>query len=484
MRRTYRLDIRLAVVVTVMSALTLFAAGTILTLEFTQGQFAIEERGLATQVREWAGLVRRSPDGSVTFVRPAEPASDVDPPYTGLVSGARPVYGYAVVDAAGRLLARSQANAPAGRPGPAQSEPILSSGVALDGGGPLLIAELYLPEAGVWLRLARARSDISALANTFFAQALEELGWAALAMLLVMVATAVLIVRISLRGLRRVAAQAEAITFDTLGHERLSGASAPAEVQPLIAAVNQALDSIEAGAAAQRDFSIHAAHELRTPLADLKLRLEGLAAGPDRDAAMRDVDAMARLIEQLLQIARLDGGGGIALGPLDLADAAARILREAAPRLVAAGWSLEAEGLDAPVRVIGDPTLIALVLRNLLENVRRHTPVGTRVQVTVTADGALLFRDTGPGLPSSFPKAGFSRFIRESDDARSGSGLGLAICESAMRRMGGTFSREPGMEGATFRMTFQTPASSQQSGVAAAGEGRLSDALLASQADR
>ncbi len=462
MRGAYRLDVRLAVVVTVVSALTLFAAGSILTLEFTRGQFAIEERGLATQIRDWAGSVRRDPDGRVAFVRPAEPTSEIDPPYTGLLSGARPVYGYTVVDADGTVLARSEANAPAGRPGPARAEPVLSSGVSLDGAGPLLIAELYVPDAGVWFRLARSRSDISALANTFFAQSLEELGWAALAMLLVMVITAVVIVRVSLRGLRRVAAQAEAITFDTLGHERLAGASAPAEVQPLIAAVNQALDSIEAGAVAQRDFSIHAAHELRTPLADLKLRLEGLAGGLDRDAAMRDVDAMARLIEQLLHIARLDGGAAFALGPLDLAETTARILRETAPRLVAAGWSLEAEGLEAPVRVIGDPTLIALVLRNLLENVRKHTPVGTRVRVLVSADGSLLFCDTGPGLPSAFPDSGFARFIRGSDDARSGSGLGLAICESAMRRMGGTFSRAPGMEGATFRTTFQTLEYSQQ----------------------
>lgn len=463
MTKAYRLDVRLAVVVTVMSALTLFAAGTILTLEFTRGQFAIEERGLATQVREWAGSVRRGPDGSVVFDRPAEASADIDPPYTGLLSGARPVYGYAVVDGDGTVLARSEAKAPAGRPSAARSEPVLSSGASLDGAGPLLIAELYVPEAGVWFRLARARSDIAALANTFFAQSLEELGWAALAMLLVMVITAVVIVRMSLRGLRRVAAQAKSITFDTLGHERLAGASAPAEVQPLIAAINQALDSIEAGAVAQRDFSIHAAHELRTPLADLKLRLEGLAGGPDRDAAMRDVDAMARLIEQLLHIARLDGGAAFAPGPLDLAGTTARILQETAPRLVAAGWSLEAEGLDTPVRVIGDPTLIALLLRNLMENVRKHTPVGTRVQVLVCGDGSLVFRDTGPGLPSAFPESGFARFIRGSDDARSGSGLGLAICERAMRRMGGSFSRAPGLEGATFRMTFQMPDSPQQS---------------------
>ena len=107
MKRAYRLDVRLAIVVTVMSALTLIVAGTILTLEFTRGQFAIEERGLSAQIREWAPLVRRGPDGEVAFVRPAEPSSEVDPPYTGLLTGVRPVYGYTVVDADGTVLDRS-----------------------------------------------------------------------------------------------------------------------------------------------------------------------------------------------------------------------------------------------------------------------------------------------------------------------------------------------------------------------------------------
>lgn len=454
MRRAYRLDVRLAVVVTVISVLTLIGAGTILSLEFTRGQFAIEERGLSTQVEEWAGLLRRNPGGTVVLDRPAEPSSEVDPPYTGLLSGTRPVYGYTVTDETGTVLDRSDANAPAGRPGSADAEPVLSSGPTLDGTGPVLIAELYVPEFGVWLRLARSRSDVTALTNTFFAQSLEELGWAALAMLVVMVITAVSIVRFSLLGLRRVAAQAKRITFDNLGHQRLAGSSAPAEVQPLIAAVNHALDSIRAGAVAQRDFSIHAAHELRTPLADLKLRLEGLASDPDRDAAMQDIDAMARLIEQLLQIARLDGSTAFSLQSLRLGETVAQILQDAAPRLVSAGWSLEADGLDLPVPVIGDSTLIGMIVRNLLDNVRKHTPSGTCVKVSISNDGTLLFADTGPGLPREFPCSGFARFVRGNDDVRSGSGLGLSICETAMRRMRGTFSREPAVGGAAFRMTF------------------------------
>lgn len=455
MSRPYRLDVRLAVIVTAMSALTLFTAGTVLTLEFTREQFAIEERGLSSQVEEWVALVRREADGSVAFERPDETTQNLDPPYTGLLSGARPIYGYAVVDADGRVLDSSTAKAPAGGPGPITSTPVLSSGPALDGSGPLLIGELYAPEAGVWLRVARARSDVDALANTFFAQLLKEMGWAALLLLIVTIITAVAIVRVSLRGLLRVAAQAERITFDNLHQERLDGEAAPAEVQPFIAAVNKALDSIQAGASAQRDFSIHAAHELRTPLADLRLRLEGLPSGEDRTAAIRDADAMARLFEQLLHIARLDGGVALHLKPLDLSKVVAKVLHEVVPRLVSGGWPVEADGLDRPVRVIGDPTLIALVMRNLLENVRKHTPTGTQVIVQVSDDGVVSFQDTGHGPPPRFPERDFARFARGSDDARAGSGLGLVICETAMRRMGGTFRLDRSRDGCQFVMIFQ-----------------------------
>ena len=461
MRRAYRLDVRLAIVVTVMSALTLIGTGTILSMEFLRGQFAIEERGLSAQVEEWAGLLRRNPSGTVVFDRPSEPSSEIDPPYTGLLSGTRPVYGYTVTDGTGTVLDRSDAYAPAGHPQTANPEPVLSIGPTIEGAGPVLIAELYVPEFGVWLRLARPRSDVSALTNSFFAQSLEELGWAALAMLFVIVLTAVSIVRFSLKGLRQVAAQAEQITFNNLGDQRLTDSSAPAEVQPLIAAFNHSLDSIKAGAVAQRDFSIHAAHELRTPLADLKLRLESFASDPDRDAAMQDIDAMARLIEQLLHIARLDGSTVFSLQSLHLGETVAQILQEAAPRLVSAGWLLEADGLSLPVHVIGDPTLISLILRNLLDNVRKHTPPGTKVKVSISKDGSLLFTDTGPGLPQGFPYSNFARFVRGNDDARSGSGLGLSICETAMRRMRGTFGLEPAVCGTAFRMTFTVDRSAE-----------------------
>ena len=121
---------------------------------------------------------------------------------------------------------------------------------------------------------------------------------------------------------------------------------------------------------------------------------------------------------------------------------------------MATGWTIEAEGLDLPVQIIGDPTLITLIIRNLLDNVRKHTPQGSTVTISISADGTLLFADTGPGLPKWFPASNFSRFVRGNEDTRSGSGLGLSICETAMRRMKGSFRRDPTFSGSAFRLTF------------------------------
>ena len=129
---------------------------------------------------------------------------------------------------------------------------------------------------------------------------------------------------------------------------------------------------------------------------------------------------------------------------------------------MSAGWTIEADGLDLPVQIIGDPTLIALVLRNLLDNVRKHTKAGSNVKVSISTDGTLLFADNGPGLPARFPTSGFARFVRGNENSRSGSGLGLSICETAMRRMRGTFHMEPIVGGAAFRMNFSVDRSSNE----------------------
>ena len=81
----------------------------------------------------------------------------------------------------------------------------------------------------------------------------------------------------------------------------------PGEVTPLVAAVNQALARLEAALGAQRRFVGDAAHTLRTPLAVLTARLDALPEGPETAALRRDADRMTRLIEQMLQMARLDG---------------------------------------------------------------------------------------------------------------------------------------------------------------------------------
>jgi signal transduction histidine kinase len=459
LKRGYSLELRLAAVGASVTALTLSLAAAVVAMEFIRGEFAIEERSLLAQAAEWAQRVETDVSGGLRFDPPDEPSNGPDAPYTGLLKGPTPIYGYALLASDGREIASStnyvlSRTATVARPG----EPTLLEGPDRTSGNLLFVAEVYLPEHDAFLRVARLRSDEGARANTFFAHVLEDLGWLALAILVgVTVATAITI-RISLAGLKRVARQAELLDVENLATGHLDAASAPREIQPIVTAFNACLARISSGMQAKREFSIHVAHELRTPLADLRLRIEGADTGEDQSAMLRDIDAMSRLIEQLLHIARLDASASFTLAPLDLTQTVPHILSDLAPRLVARGWDLELIACkNTKVWVIGDEILIALVLRNLLENVIRHAGPGGIVQVSIGPGPQLMFSDNGTGVPPAARPHLFERFTVRRGDLRNGSGLGLAICRSAMERLGGGIELAqpaPG-PGSCFIMRFQ-----------------------------
>jgi two-component system, OmpR family, sensor kinase len=210
----------------------------------------------------------------------------------------------------------------------------------------------------------------------------------------------------------------------------------PVELQSLAASLNALLARLDAGLAAQRRFTADAAHELRTPLAALKLQLDlARRAGEDRDrvAAYDDLDAgvkrAAHLVEQLLTLARAE--------PEALAERALEcdLVALAKDAIVSRAAVANAKDIDLglaqaePARVWGDPASITTLLTNLLDNALRYTPPGGRVDVSV-ADGpeaVLSVADTGPGIPPAERERVFDRFYRGEGNTESGSGLGLSI---------------------------------------------------------
>lgn len=249
----------------------------------------------------------------------------------------------------------------------------------------------------------------------------------------------------SLRPLSRASEEAARIGP---GHidARLPRAGVPADILPLVDAVNGALDRMAGAFAAERRFTENAAHELRTPLAVLSLRLQRArdsGTPPDWPAIDADMAQLTRLVGQMMDLARKEHAGRAP--PLALADPA-RLAREAAAQILplaeARGRALDLRACPVPgIAVAADDVRDALV--NLLENAVLHG--AGAITLTVSAeDGGVAFivADTGAGPPAALRHALFDRFARHG--AAPGSGLGLAIVREVARTHGGRVGFLPG----------------------------------------
>lgn len=236
----------------------------------------------------------------------------------------------------------------------------------------------------------------------------------------------------------------------------VSTGNAPAEAQPLIGALNRLLARVAATLENERRFTADAAHELRTPLAALKIHAQVAQASdpPETTRASLDkviagVDRTTRLVEQLLRLARLDPIDHLAQPQqIDLAQLVAAAVADAADSAAAGARTLVASLPDTPLGVFGDKDLLAAALRNLIDNALRYTAPGSTITVTVRNDDRcpeLSVSDDGPGVPAcELPRLG-ERFFRGSDPGGEGSGLGLAIVRRIADLHGATldFSNHP-----------------------------------------
>jgi signal transduction histidine kinase len=218
------------------------------------------------------------------------------------------------------------------------------------------------------------------------------------------------------------------------------------EVRSLAVTLNDMLSRLAEAQQRQRDLVSDTAHELRSPIASIRAQLEVALDHPDGldwAETARDVHAdtlrLARLTEDLLLLARLDGQPP-RRKPTDLA----AVCESVAARYATARVPVRAEA-TVPCVVAGDPDALARLLVNLLDNAVRHA--ASRVCVSVLRDGGwavLTVTDDGPGIPPEDAERVFGRFARL-DDARArtgedGAGLGLAIVRSTAEAHGGTVS--------------------------------------------
>jgi signal transduction histidine kinase len=205
----------------------------------------------------------------------------------------------------------------------------------------------------------------------------------------------------------------------------------------------------------QERFNADAAHELRTPLAILRARLDAMPASGDVQALKEDVDRMIRQVQLLLELARTESAATHPESQLDLAHLAQDMAARLYPMARRMGREIVVEAPEHPVEITGDPALVDSALRNLLENALRVSPLGATVHLVVTdAPPRLAVADHGPGLDHGELSGLLEPFRR---GPRGGSaGLGLAIVAEAAKRLRAQLAldRTDAEGGATFSLTF------------------------------
>jgi two-component system sensor histidine kinase TctE len=214
------------------------------------------------------------------------------------------------------------------------------------------------------------------------------------------------------------------------------------ELRPLVASLNHFTDRLRSQFERQAQFIADAAHELRTPLAALKARIElGLREQePQRwhetlEQAGTHTDRVIHLANQLLSLARIESGAlSVAEGGAQRLDIS-KLARELGLAMAALahkrGVALALEA-QQPVWIDGEPTLLSELLSNLLDNAMAHSPVGGNVVLRVTDEGVLEVEDDGPGIPEAEREKVFARFYRMRSHGH-GAGLGLAIVGEIIR---------------------------------------------------
>lgn len=259
------------------------------------------------------------------------------------------------------------------------------------------------------------------------------------------------IVRRSLAPIDRASREVQGISPHRLS-QRVETAGLPKEVQPLLGAFNLALNRIEDAYRIERDFAADAAHELRTPLAILRLKIQQQTADP---VLLRQIDALEAIVERLLLIAEVDATTCDPDETVDLRDVAESRVAEIAPLLMAGGRSVEVTGAGQvsayAVRHIAERALDAL-----LENTMKHTPPGTHVEVRVCPQAEIVVTDDGPGLPEGDGADMFARFATARRAIGRSGGLGLAIAQELMHRTGGEMEAGASRRGgALLRLRFR-----------------------------
>ncbi|MEJ8325062.1 quorum sensing histidine kinase QseC [Kosakonia sacchari] len=266
-----------------------------------------------------------------------------------------------------------------------------------------------------------------------------------------MLALLIVLLSLELRPLKKLAQALRSRAPDRA--DPLSSEGVPNEVRPLVDALNQLFDRTQSMMQRERRFTSDAAHELRSPLAALKVQTEVAQLSDDDPAAQQKalaqlhvgIDRATRLVDQLLTLSRLDSLSNLAdVEEVSLASLLQSAVMEIYPTAQQAGIDIRLH-LNAPAASRqAQPLLLSLLVRNLLDNAIRYSPPGSVVDVTLDAT-EFSVRDNGPGIDDDALARIGERFYRPPGQTQTGSGLGLSIVQriAGLHHMRVAFGNHP-----------------------------------------
>lgn len=393
---------------------------------------SLHRDALRAQALTIASFMRPTTTGDLTLEIPPE----AEPIY----SGGYGLYAYAILDSKGRVLFTSRGD---DLPLSVVGEPLTNDSFSRRRRNGTVLIGVTVPRAIgdhlYWIQVGQDLAHRDVIIDDIVASFLPRVAWITFPILLVLLLIDIVIFRRALDPVRQASDTAASIG-PTSTDVRLSEQAMPAEIVPLVHAVNQALDRLEAGYRAQREYTADMAHELRTPLAIMRARVDSLEDAAMRQSLQNDIVSMTRTVNQVLDIAELevfvvDGGS-----KADLQAVCADAVAFMAPLAVGNSKTIALTGTEAPVWVRGHAEALFRAVRNLIENAIRHSPTGGTVEVDVAADGTVRVLDEGPGVPLSERETIFKRFWRRDRSRPESRGLGLAIVTRVAAAHDGTIT--------------------------------------------
>ena len=250
----------------------------------------------------------------------------------------------------------------------------------------------------------------------------------------------------------------------------LDDTAVPEEVAPLVSSINDLLSRLKASLTTQKRFLADAAHQLKTPLAGLRMQADLAQRETNADELKRSLKHIGQssirathTVNQLLALARAETTGrALAKHTLDLANIASEVIADSVPRALEKKLDL---GYDGPApgtgvtRLLGNATLLKELIRNLLDNAIAYTPEHGRITLRILADRfsgvlLLLVEDSGPGIPETERELVFEPFYRALGTNVDGSGLGLAIVLEIATQHGASVSIEDAEPGTRIAVRF------------------------------